>query len=262
MMLFSIRSSIDDGFSVFFAWVPRAVGFVVVLLIGYIIAKVIGNLVYRVTHRAGLDRTVHGGTGGNVIQRAVPSPSRLLGKITFWAIFLGALSIAASVLGIKALTAFVGAVWAYIPNVIAALLIFLIAGAIAGAVVALVRRVMGDAALGKIVATAVPIVVMTIATFMILVQLKIAIQIVTITYAAIWGAIALAAALAFGLGGREVAARMLEGAYQKGQENKEQYKQELVQGKERAKQEVEQARQDAQTSAPGASARPQPEPGR
>jgi hypothetical protein len=261
-MLFSIRSSIDDGFSVFFAWVPRAVGFVVVLLIGYIIAKVIGNLVYRVTHRAGLDRTVHGGTGGNVIQRAVPSPSRLLGKITFWAIFLGALSIAASVLGIKALTAFVGAVWAYIPNVIAALLIFLIAGAIAGAVVALVRRVMGDAALGKIVATAVPIVVMTIATFMILVQLKIAIQIVTITYAAIWGAIALAAALAFGLGGREVAARMLEGAYQKGQENKEQYKQELVQGKERAKQEVEQARQDAQTSAPGASARPQPEPGR
>jgi hypothetical protein len=261
MMLFSIRSSVDRGFDVFFAWVPRAIGFVAVLLIGYIVAKVVGNLVFRATHRAGLDRAMHGGTGGNIVQRAVPAPSRLLGKITFWALFLGALSIAASVLGIKALTAFVGAVWAYIPNVIAALLIFLIAGAIAGAVVALVRRVMGEAALGKIVATAVPIIVMTIATFMILVQLKIAIQIVTITYAAIWGAIALAAALAFGLGGRDVAARMLDGAYQKSRENKEQFRQELAQGKERAKQEVEQVRQDAQTSAPGATARPQPEPG-
>jgi Conserved TM helix len=253
MMLFSIRTSIDHGFSVFFAWVPRAIGFVVVLLIGYIVAKIVGNLVYRVTHRAGLDRTMHGGTGGNIIQRAVPAPSRLLGKITFWAIFLGALSIAASVLGIKALTAFVGAVWAYIPNVIAALLIFLIAGAVAGAVVALVRRVMGDTALGKIAATLVPILVMTIATFMILEQLKIAPGIVKITYTALVGAIALAAALAFGLGGREVAARMLEGAYQKGQENKEQYKQELDQGKERAKHEAQQARQDVQQPAPPAT---------
>jgi len=261
MILYSIHSSIDHGFSVFFGWVPRVIGFLAVLLIGYIIAKVVGNLVSRLTHRAGLDRAMHSGTGGNIIQRAVPSPSGLLGKITFWAIFLGALSIAASVLGISALTAFVGAVWAYIPNVIAAFLIFLIAGAIAGAVVALVQRVMGDTALGKILATAVPIIVMTIAVFMILVQLKIAIQIVTITYAAIWGAIALGAALAFGLGGRDVAARVLEGAYQKGQANKEVYKRELALGKERAKQQAEEVRQEAETSGPGATARPQPEPG-
>jgi Mechanosensitive ion channel, conserved TM helix len=256
MMLLSIRSSIDDGFSVFFAWVPRAVGFVVVLLIGYLIAKVVGNLIYRATHRAGLDRTVHGGAGGNLIQRAVPSPSRLLGKVTFWVIFLGAVSIAASVLGIKALTAFVGAVWAYIPNVIAALLIFLIAGAVAGAVVTLVRRVMGDTALGSIVATAVPILVMTIATFMILEQLKIAPGIVRITYTALVGAIALAAALAFGLGGRDVAARMLEGAYTKGQLNKEQYKRDLDQGVARAKSEAKQKKDELGTDERGARAVP------
>jgi hypothetical protein len=256
MMLFSIRASSDHGFSVFFAWVPRALGFVVVLLIGYIIAKVIGNLVYRVTHRAGLDRALHSGAGGNIVQRAVPAPSRLLGKIAFWAIFLGALSIAASVLGIAALTAFVGAVWAYIPNVIAALVIFLIAGAIAGAVVTLVGRVMGETALGKIVATAVPILVMTVATFMILEQLKIAHDIVVTTYTLLLGAIALGAALAFGLGGRDVAARMLEGAYQKGLENKEQYKQELKQGTESAKQEAQQMRKDRpEASATGSTAR-------
>ena len=246
MMLFSIRSSIDDGFSVFFEWLPRVVGFVAVLLIGYLIAKLVGNLVQRATHRAGLDRTLHSGAGGNFIQRVVPTPSRLLGRITFWALFLGAFSIAASVLGIAALTAFVGAVWAYIPNVIAALLIFLVAGAVAAAVVGLVRRVMGDTALGTIVATVVPILVMTIATFMILEQLKIAPGIVQITYTALLGAIALAAALAFGLGGRDVAARMLEGAYQKGQESKQQYRRELDQGLSRAKDDARQKQSDLQ----------------
>jgi hypothetical protein len=256
MMLFSIRSSIDNGFSVFFEWLPRAIGFIAVLLIGYLVAKLVGNLVHRLTHRAGLDRTVHSGTGGNFIQRAVPSPSRLLGRVTFWAIFLGAISIAASVLGIAALTTFVGAVWAYIPNVIAALLIFLVAGAVAAAVVALVQRTMGDTPLGKIVATAVPILVMTIATFMILEQLKIAHDIVVTTYTLLLGAIALGAALAFGLGGRDVAARMLEGAYEKGQQNKDQYRRDLDRGMERGRQQVDQARQGMDAAPRGSTARP------
>ena len=242
MILFSIHTSIEHGFSVFFGWVPRAVGFLAVLLIGYIVAKVVGGLVARVTHRAGLDRTVHGGIGGNFIERAVPHPSRLLGTVTFWAIFLGALSLAASVLGIQALTAFVGAVWAYLPNVIVALLIFLVAGALAAGVAALVTRVMGDTGLGKVVAAAAPILIITIATFMILDQLKIAHNIVLITYAALLGAIALGSALAFGLGGRDVAADLLRSAQSNVQQNKEQWKRDAEQGAARAKGEVASAR--------------------
>ena len=113
---------------------------------------------------------------------------------------------------------------------IAALPIFVVAGLIATAVSALASRVMGDTALGRVVATGVPILVMTIATFMILDQLKIAHNIVVITYAALLGAIALGSALAFGLGGRAVAERVLEGAYQSTQENKAQWKRDLDQG--------------------------------
>ena len=238
-MVFSIRGSIDRGFDVFFAWLPHVLGFMAVLLIGYLIAKVLAKLVWRATHRAGLDRTLHGGPGGLYIQRVIQSPSRLLGRITFWAVLLGALSLAASVLGVAALTSFVGAIWAYLPNVLAALLIFLVAGAIAGAVAALVNRTMGDTPLGKIVQAAVPVLVMTIATFMILNQLKIAEDIVNITYTALIGAIALGSALAFGLGGRNVAAQMLEGAYERGQQNKGQIRRDLDQGISRAKDEAQ-----------------------
>ena len=218
MVLASIRGTIDNAFAVFFAWLPHVIGALAVLVIGYIVAKAIGKLVWKGTHRAGLDRTVHGGVGGSFLERFVSSPSRLLGTVAFWAVWLGAISLAVSVLGIAALQDFVGAIFAYLPNVLAALLIFLVAGALAAGVSALVAKVMGDTPLGKIVATAAPILIMTIATFMILDQLKIAHNVVVITYAALLGAIALGSALAFGLGGRDVAARMLEGAYAKGQE--------------------------------------------
>src|SRR3712207_8549100 len=129
---------------------------------------------------------------------------------------------------------------------------------IAAGVAALVGKTMGDTPLGKIVATAAPILVMTIATFMILDQLKIAETIVTITYGALLGAIALGSALAFGLGGRDVAREMLQGAYQKGQENKDQFKQDLDQGMQRGKDLAGQAQERMQGD--GASTPPQPAP--
>jgi Mechanosensitive ion channel, conserved TM helix len=242
VVLFSISDSIDQGFDVFFAWLPHVLGFIAVLLIGWIVARVVGKLVSGVTHRAGLDRAVHNGTGGSFLQRVVPRPSHLVGRIVFWVLFLSAISLAAAVLGVAALTAFVGAVWAYLPNVLAAVLIFLVASAIAGGVVTLVNRTMGDTPLGKIVATAVPVLVLTIATFMILEQLKIAHDIVVTTYTLVLGAIALASALAFGLGGRDVARQMLEGAYEKGQENKDQYRRDLDRGLTNARSQVDERR--------------------
>ena len=178
-----------------------------------------------------------------MIERAVPRPSGLIRTIVFWAIMIAVFSLAASVLGVAALTAFVGAVWAYLPNVIAALAIFLIAGAIAAAVATLASRVMGDTGLGKVVATAAPILIMTIATFMILDQLKIAHNIVIITYAALLGAIALGSALAFGLGGRQVAERMLEGAYSSAQQNKGQWKRDLDQGLQRGREDAQRVKE-------------------
>jgi hypothetical protein len=242
----NIGDSVERGFDVLFAWIPALIGALVILLLGYIVAKILGNLIARLLGRAGLDRNLASGTTGEWVSKVTNSPSRLLGRLAFWAIFLGAISLAATALGINALTAFVGAVYAYLPNVIAAFAIFLIAGAIAAGVATLAGRFMGDTPTGRVVATAAPILVMTIATFMILEQLRIAHDIVVTTYTLVLGAVALASALAFGLGGRDVAARMLEGAYVKGQQSKEQVRRDVQQGKERAKEEIEQKRQDVE----------------
>jgi hypothetical protein len=246
MLIADVGESVQRGADAFALWVPRFIGFLAILIIGYFIAKIIGSLIRRVLGRVGLDRRLQTGTAGNWISRVMRSPSHVIGRIAFWLVFLGAVSIAVSVLGIQALQAFVGTVWAYVPNLIAAFLIFLVAGAIAAGVGALVARTMGETTTGKVIGTVVPVLVMAIAGFMILDQLKIAETIVTITYASLMGALALGMALAFGLGGREVAARMLEGAYQTGQQNREQVKQDLRQRRERAKEEADRLRTRAQ----------------
>ena len=104
---------------------------------------------------------------------------------------------------------------------------------------------MGDTPTGKIVASILPALVMVIAMFMILEQLKIAEEIVRIAFAATMGALALGLALAFGLGGRPVAQRMLEDAYRKGQEHKDQVKHDFATGRDRAEQDAHSVRASA-----------------
>jgi hypothetical protein len=243
MFLAAIGDSVERGFTEFFAWLPQLIGALVILIIGYFVARIVGGALHRVLDRAGFDRSLVKGQVGSWVSKITSSPSQLIGRIAFWAVFLGAVSLAVTALGIEALTDFVAAIYGYLPHVIAALLIFLVATAIAGGIAALVTRTMGDTPTGKVLGTVAPGIVMAIAVFMILQELQIAEGIVLITYAAIMGALALAAALAFGLGGREVAGRMLEAAYQKGQESREQVKRDLRQGKENVKQDLDSARE-------------------
>jgi hypothetical protein len=244
-----IGDSVQQGLDNLFAFLPRLLGFLLILLIGYIVAKVVKGILSKVLERVGLDRALHSGSTGQYVNKVAPDmkPSRTIGAIAFWFVFLGAISIAVSQLGIAALTDFVAAIAAYLPNVVAAILIFVVAGAIAAAVGGLVARTMGDTPTGKVVGSVVPVLVMGIATFMILDQLQIAPEIVTITYAALLGGVALAMALAFGLGGREVAAQMLGDAYDKGQEQRGQVRRDVERGKDRAQDDAQRAKAEAET---------------
>jgi hypothetical protein len=77
------------------------------------------------------------------------------------------------------------------------------------------------------------VLIMAIGTFMVLDQLQIAPEIVTITYAALLGGVFLAMALAFGLGGRDVAGRMLAEAYDRGRENRARFRRDVSVGADR-----------------------------
>jgi hypothetical protein len=239
-----IGDSLQQALNSFFGFLPNLLGFLVILIIGYIIARVVKGILTKLLQKVGLDKALHSGQTGQYVEKVSPgaSPSKLVGSIAFWFLFLGAISLAVSALKIPALTTFVSAIYGYLPNVIAAVIIFVVAGAIAGAIAALVTKTMGDTPTGKLVATIAPLLIMAIAAFMILNQLQIAPAIVTITYAVLLGSLGLGMALAFGLGGRETAAQLVSGAYDKGQEQKGQVTQDIQTGKQRGQAHAEQAK--------------------
>ncbi len=240
-----IGNSFQRATDSFFGFLPNVLGFLVILVVGYIVARVVAAVVGRVLEKLGLDSRLRESQASKYVDHVMPgaSPSAGIARLVFWFIFIFFLFSAIGALRVPALTDFMNQVLAYLPNVIAAILIFVVAVLIAGAAAGAVTRIMGDTPTGKVVATVVPALVMVIAMFMILTQLKIAPQIVLIAFAATIGALALALALAFGLGGRSVAERMLEDAYRKGLEHKDQVKRDMETGRARAEDEAHRAQQ-------------------
>jgi hypothetical protein len=239
----SIGDSLQQGFDAFFGFLPNLLAFVVILVVGYFVAKVLKTVVTKVLQKIGMDRALHESDAGRYVERVSPgaSPAKAVGVVLFYLVFAFFFFSAIGALQIPALTTFMNQVLAYLPNVIAAIAIFVLAAVVAGAVGAGAAKLMGDTPTGKVVGTVGPALVMVIAVFMILNQLRIAEEIVTIAFAAIMGSLALALALSFGLGGRDVARRMLEDAYDRGREQKEQVKEDLETAKERGREQADRA---------------------
>lgn len=255
----NIIGSLVGGLQAVISYLPTLVGALLVLLVGYPVAKAVQWVVRKGLNRLHVDQRMENTHTAQYLHRMSPNASiaRGSGRVAFWLIFLYALVSAISALGIPALTGFTNQVLAYLPNVIAALAIFAVAGLVAGAVAGLAKRTLGESPLGRVASTMGPVLVMVIASFMILTQLRIAPTVVLVTYSALIGALALGSALAFGLGGREVAADMLRSGYDKAREQQDE-----LQRQRAERQDVESGTAPAQdegwtTTAPG-QAQPQP----
>jgi len=243
----NIGDSFQTATDKIFDFLPNLIGFVLILLVGFIVAKVVAGIVRKLLEKVHVDRKLHESSASKYVDAALPgaSPSNGIARVVFWLIFVFFLFTAIGALGIPAVTGFMNQVLAYLPNVIVAILIFVVAALVSGAVAAGVAKVMGDTPTGKVVGSVVPAVVMVIAFFMILEQLQIAPEIVRIAFTAIMFALALGLALAFGLGGRDLAAELLRDAKRKGAEG-------IDRGREDAELARQRARSEYASRTPGA----------
>jgi hypothetical protein len=209
-----IGDSFQNATDGIFDFLPNLLGFLLILLIGYLVAKVVSRIVRTLLLKVHLDERLHESSASRYVDATLPgaSPAGGVARLVFWLIFIFFVTVAIGALGIPAATGFMNDVLAYLPNVIVAILVFVIAALVSGVVAGAVTRFMGDTPTGKVAAAVAPAVIMTIAFFMILEQLQIAPEIVRIAFTAIMFALALGLALAFGLGGRDLAADALRQA--------------------------------------------------
>ena len=234
--------SLESGFSRVFDYLPQILGALLLLVVGYLVAKVLESIVKKLLSSMQFNSMIEKAPGGSYVARVMQSPTKFMGSVAFWLTFLGFISMAVAALNLPMLNEFLGAIYAYLPHVLAAIGIFLVASAIAAGSVAFVNRVMGNTPTAKLVSTVVPTLTMSIAVFMILNELMISQEIVLITYTALIGAAALGLALAFGLGGRDHAARLLDQAYTAAERNVSTAKRDVARAKQNTDREVNKLR--------------------
>ena len=153
-------------------------------------------------------------------------PAQVVGKMAFWFLMLSFVIAAFGALGLSQVETVLANIIGFIPNVIVAVVVLLVGALVANFVANLVRGSAGMARVGDshLLATIARAAILVFATLMALDQLNIAPTIVNTLWTATIGMVAVAGALAFGLGGRDLAKRILEDAYSKGQEKAEEVK--------------------------------------
>jgi len=208
-----VVESLQEGLSAFFAYIPQLIGAIVILIVGYIVAKILQAVVTRVLGALGFDGWMERGGIKQFFDRADTrqTPTSVLGKLVFWFIFIIAIVMATDALGIRQVSAVLSQLIAYIPNVIAAVLILILAALLANFVAGLVRGATGV----DILATIARVAIIVYAVFAALTQLGIAVQLTAPTFLIVLGAVALAAAIAFGFGAQGVARDIVEKAYER-----------------------------------------------
>jgi small-conductance mechanosensitive channel len=211
-MIESLRSGLDA----FFAFVPQLIGAIVILIVGYFVAKILQAVVARVLKAVGFDGWMEKGGIKQFFDRAQTreTPATVLGKLAFWFVFIIAITMAADALGIRQVSAVLGQLIAYIPSIIAAVLILVLAALLANFLAGLVRGATGSDLLASIARYAI----IVYAAFAALTELGIAVQLTAPTFLIVLGAVALAAAIAFGWGGRDVAKDIIERYYDRQEE--------------------------------------------
>jgi hypothetical protein len=200
-----------DGLVAFF---PSLIAGLVILLLGYIVAKVLARVTRLLARRLGLTQLVARLEIGSPDERE-KSPE-WLGSVVFFLVMVVAFLQASRAWRLELVTGGLAAFMAYVPHVIGAAFILglaLYAGNWARA--RLVRAGAERVGVTGIIPAAVRGIIIGVGAFMALRELQIAPEIVNAAFIILLGAVGVAGAIAFGLGGRDVAKKITASWYER-----------------------------------------------
>jgi hypothetical protein len=198
-------------------YIPALVGALVILFAGYLLAKLIERGTDRLLARIGLNRWLERGGVLDAVERTGwrRSPSRLVANLVFWFVMFVVILLAARALGLESLADVFSQLVSYVPSVIAAVVIVLVGIVLGEFVDGLIMASAGGLHGGPTLARVGRAGVIILAIFMALQELGIASEIVTTAFAIVFGAVALAFALSFGLGNRDLAGQVTREWYER-----------------------------------------------
>ena len=198
---------LEQSFALLGEFVPALFGALVILFAGYLVAKVIEKGTARLLRRMHLNQLLERGGVMQAVERSGShlNPAKVIANLLFWCVMFAVLLVAANAIGLESLANVFSELVSYIPSVIAAIVIIILGIVLGGFVGGLIMASAGGLHGGPWLARTGRAGVIVLAVFMALQELGIATDIVTTAFAILFGAVALALSLSFGLGNRELA---------------------------------------------------------
>jgi len=219
----AIMSSIAAALALLLSGIPKIIAFLIILIIGWLIAGAIGKAVAALLRAVKFnDLAQRSGLTDFVRNMGVQTDAAgVLATLTKWFVRLIVLITAFDALGLPAVSQVLEQLLLWLPNLVVALVVLVIGGLVAGAMAGLVRGASAEAGLGnpELLATIARGAVWAFAIVIAVNQIGVAATLVNTLFMAVVGALALALGLAFGLGGRETAARIVSDWYERGQQS-------------------------------------------
>jgi hypothetical protein len=215
----SLMASLTSAMSLFFAAIPRVLGFIVIVVIGWIVSALLAKAIAVLLRKVRFNHLAERSGFADFVSKtgATTDSAGMIAAISKWFVRLIALVVAFDALGLPAVSEVLRDLLLWLPNLAVALVVLVIGGLAANAVSKLVRGATAEADLdnpdflAKLAAGAV----WTFAVVVAVNQIGVATTLVNTLFMAVVGALALGLGLAFGLGGRETAEQIVRDWYRK-----------------------------------------------
>jgi hypothetical protein len=209
-------------------FLPRLLAMLIIALLGWLVAYGLRVMLRAILRIAKFDRlSDNAGTTQMLNKLALPSSSELLSRVVFWVVWFGFILLGVQVLGIVGLQEYISRFFLYLPRLFGALFIVFF-GLVAASFfsrAALLAAVNADSPSPRVLATVIRTIIVVFAVSMAFEQLGLAERTILVAFAIAFGALMLGLALAFGMGGRDLAKQFLERRFLK--EKQEQKQDEL-----------------------------------
>lgn len=210
----AIRASLAGALNAVLAALPRLIGFAVILIAGWLVSSVLARgvvVLLQAVHFNDLAR--RSGFAGFVQKMGVrQDAATVIAGVVKWFVRLITLVVAFDLLGLPAVSVVLQQLLLWLPNLIVALVVLVIGGLAANALSQLVRGTTAEAGFNnpEMLAAVTKVAVWSFAIVVAVNQLGVATTLINTLLVGVVGALALASGLAFGLGGRDRAAQILD----------------------------------------------------
>jgi len=199
--------------------IPALIGAIIIFVIGWFISIGIGRLVTEVLKKLKFNRIFERGIWKEALAKAefTVDAAGFIGAIVKWVLVIVFLMAAVEVLGLKEFAGLLKDILAYLPNVVVAAFIFVVAVILADILEKLVRVSVESIKIGygHLVGVIIKWSIWIFAFSIILVQLGVGAALVQILFTGLVAVIVISAGIAFGLGGKEIATDVLKDIYRK-----------------------------------------------